>query len=106
LDPGADAPLSTVACLGIGVVRGVDPRSGLLYVTTTMSEAVMARVDVLLAAEPALAALPTVLLHSAFPPASTPYLNALTGKSRGAGGATMKSRTNIGRVSHNSNSNK
>ena len=79
-------------CLGLALVRSVDEGSGMLFLSTPVPHADLARVRVLARAalDPPLALLqPTTLT------AASPYLAADALTAHGAGGKQMRSRNNL-----------
>jgi polynucleotide 5'-hydroxyl-kinase GRC3/NOL9 len=93
-EAGGAARQALRPCLGVGLVRAVDARRGLLYLLTDLSEEALGCVEALQLGR---LELPHSLLQCA--PLQSPYLalGCLAGGASGAG--TIKARNNLQRVS-------
>mmetsp|Transcript_49 Transcript_49/g.213 ORF Transcript_49/g.213 Transcript_49/m.213 type:complete len:863 (-) Transcript_49:641-3229(-) len=95
-DQGHPVTATFPSCVGLAIVRSVDPNTGTLFLVTPVPVATIRHVNVLMRGSLELSA---ALLQSTPHTASSPYL--AVGQLRGAGSATkeMKSRNNIIRAS-------
>jgi len=83
-------------CLGLGIVRAVDPASESLLLVTPVPPAALARAAVLLRGS---LELPVALLQPTPLTPASPYLGANALRGAGAGNKQMRSRNNIKRAS-------
>lgn len=92
----APTPAGPLACLGVGIVRSIDVRRGLLYVVAPLEEAEMERVTALHLGSLELP--PPLLQGGGCDGGVSPYLSTWSLPLDGSGSGAMRSRNNLARA--------